>query len=171
MEKGNDHGLFGRFRRLALAHGRRGEVEERLGDGPIEKADADAGREHHRGPREDVVFRLLGLRPEPDVAIAAEGEIDAEDQRGIRDEDQQPAEAVGDPGLGGREDRRSGFREEAAEENEPKDQNGRRDEDRRAHMRKRPEPSDEDLFVHELFAPFFSTQDKRSWAPKENNNP
>ena len=70
----------------------RGEVGQRLGDAPEHQADAHAGREHHRDPRERRELRLGVVGTEPDVAVAGHREVAGEEQERRTDQDEQPAE-------------------------------------------------------------------------------
>ena len=74
------------------------EVGQRLGDAPEHQADAHAGREHHRDPRERRELRHGVVGAELDVAVAGHGQVDREEQEPGADEDEQPAERLLEPG-------------------------------------------------------------------------
>ena len=86
---------------LGHAHRRGVEVGQWLGDPVEHQADAHAGGEHHRHPGEGRELRGGVVRAELDVAVAARGEEDAEDEEGATREDEEPAEVRRDPAQDG----------------------------------------------------------------------
>ena len=99
MEEGDAHRLPRRLDRAAVTNGRLEKVHDRLSNAEEHQADAHAGREQHGKPGGAAVVGGAVVRPEFDVAIAA----DAEEHHGAEDDchgqDVEPADVADDPAL------------------------------------------------------------------------
>ena len=106
-------------------------VRERLGDAPVDEADAHPGGEQHREPHGQAEERGLLVLAEHDVAEPAQAHPQREDDE-ARDHDHVvPAEGADDVGLERVQNRRDGVREEHREQDEDQDDPRRRVEDAR----------------------------------------
>jgi hypothetical protein len=75
------------------------EVQDRLGHAPEHEPDAHAGREQHGEPAQARELRPRARAAYPDMPEAADGKIDAEQQKALHGEDEKPAETPRDAVL------------------------------------------------------------------------
>ncbi len=101
MEERDLHRFAGRDGRASFAHGRRYEVHHGLGHAEEHQADTHACREQHREPGEVAVVGFAVVRPELDVAVAADRQEHHRDQNDGYDQDVEPTGVAQYPALHG----------------------------------------------------------------------
>jgi len=122
VEEGQRHRLARRFRRAALPYRRTCIMLDGFRDTEEDEADAHAGAEQHRKPRDIAIVRLAFVRSQLDVAVPAEHQIDDKHQKTGHRRDIEPAEIADDHRLYLVEDKPRLLRQERAEQRESKDQ-------------------------------------------------
>jgi len=123
-QRGGHRGLNGLGTILGPDAGRRGgEVRQRLGDAEEHQADAHAGTEHHRDPRDAAELGFFVVAAERDIAVAAQRQPQHEDHESRRGEYEQPTGVVHHPGQGVPRGRGQGIGAD-----EPPDQEGHRND-------------------------------------------
>src|SRR5690606_24454161 len=98
VEEGDLHGLLGRIHCQSRTDRRVGIMQHGFGDAEEQQGDTVAGGEQHGEPGREAVLGFGVVRPELDVAPAAQGDYHHKDQEYRHGQHVEPAEAAGDIG-------------------------------------------------------------------------